>query len=95
MGGGTVGTQASPPLPGSAFRGIVLQALSSPNIGNVYVLPRGSTFAANPGNVIAVIQPSSPVAIPYTGIMENGILPENFCLDADTAGNTVYGYGIF
>jgi hypothetical protein len=35
------------------------------------------------------------VAIPYTGIMENGILPENFCLDADTAGNTVYGYGIF
>ena len=95
LAGGTKGTPSNPPLPGSAFRGIVLQATSNPNVGNVNVLPRGSTFAANPGNVIAVIQPNSTVAIPYVGMMENGILPENFCLDADTAGNVVYGYGIF
>ncbi len=99
FGGGTVGTTTNPPLPGSPFRSIVLQApLSLPsgtNIGNVYVLTRGSTLAANPGNVIAVIAPGATVSIPYAGIMENGILPENFCLDADTGGNTVAGYGVY
>jgi hypothetical protein len=99
LGGGTVGTQSNPPLPGSPFRSIVLQAPltlpSGSNVGNVYVLTRGSTFATNPGNVIAVIAPGATVSIPYAGIMENGILPENFCLDADTAGNSVVGYGVY
>jgi hypothetical protein len=62
----------------------------------VYLLTKGSTFAANPGNVIAVIPPTGvPVPIPYGVLLENGILPENFCLDADTNGNFVFGYGIF
>jgi hypothetical protein len=95
LGGGTTGTWANPPLPGSSFRGIVLQATANTNVGNVYLMPRGSTFAANPGNVIAVIQPNATVSIPYGVLLENGLLPENFCLDADTAGNVVYGYGIF
>jgi hypothetical protein len=95
LGGGTVGTQSSPPLPGSSFRGIVLQAASQTNVGNVYLLPRGSTFAANPGNVIAIIPPNQTVSFPFGVLLENGLLPENFCLDTDTGGNIVYGYGIF
>lgn len=99
LGGNTVGTQSNPPLPGTRLRGIVLQApLSLPsgtNVGNVYVLTRGSTFTGNPGNVIAVIAPGSTVSIPYGVLIENGILPENFCLDADTGGNSVIGYGIY
>ena len=95
LGGGTVGTQGNPPLPGSALRGIVLQAASPGNVGNVYLMPRGSTFAANPGNVIAVIPPNTIVPIPYGVLMDSGLLPENFCLDADTGGNTIYGYGIY
>jgi hypothetical protein len=95
LAGGTVGTPSNPPLPGTPLRQVVLQAASPGNVGNVYVLPRGSTFAANPGSVLAVIQPNSTVPFPYGLPTANGILPENFCLDADTAGNTVYGYGIF
>ncbi len=98
-GGGTTGTPASPPLPGSPFRSIVLQAPltlpSGSNVGNVYLLTKGSTFSSNPGNVVAVIAPGTTVSIPYAGIMENGILPENFCLDADTGGNSVVGYGVY
>lgn len=99
LGGGATGTQSNPPLPGSAFRSIVLQApLSLPsgtNVGNVYVLTRGSNLAGSPGNVVAVIAPGATVSIPYAGIMENGILPENFCLDTDTGGNSVVGYGVY
>jgi hypothetical protein len=96
LGGGTVGTNYNPPVPGSAFRSFTLQAAASTNVGNVYLLPRGSTFAANPGNVLAIIPPSGvPVPFPLGGPFENGFLPENFCLDADTAGNTVVGYGVY
>lgn len=95
LGGGSTGTPSNPPLSGTAFRGIVLQAASPTNVGNVYLLPRGSTFTGNPGNVIAVIPPNTIVPVPYGTLLSNGILPENFCLDADAAGNTVYGYGIF
>ena len=95
MGGSNVGTPSSPPLPGSAMRGIVLQA-NTQNVGNVYLLPAGKTFAANPESVVAYIPPSGvPVPVPYGTLLDSGLLPENFCLDADTAGNAVYGYGIF
>lgn len=96
LGGGASGSWASPPLPGSAFRGVVLQAPSNTNVGNVYLLPRGNTLAANPGTIVAIIPPNGvPVPVPYGVLLDNGMLPENFCLDTDTAGNTVYGYGIF
>jgi hypothetical protein len=95
LGGGASGSSTNPPLPGSALRAIVLQSTPNTNVGNVYLLPRGSTFAANPGNVIAVVSPGQTVAIPYTGVIQNGILPENFVLDADTAGNVVFGYGMY
>lgn len=101
MGGSTVGTPSNPPLPGSAFRGIVLQAPAA-NTLLVYLLPRGkaawtagSPPIFNPADIIAVIAPGATVAIPYFGVMENGILPENFCLDTDTGNNVVFGYGIF
>lgn len=96
MQGGTVGTWANPPLPGCAMRGVTLQASAATNVGNVYLLPRGSTYAANPGNVLAIIPPNgNPVAFPFGYLLDNGILPENFCLDADTAGNSVVGNGIY
>jgi hypothetical protein len=101
LGGGTVGTTANPPLAGTPFRSIVLQAPLTlggglqTNVGNAYLMPRGSTFTANPGNVLAVIPPGATISFPYAGLPENGILPENFCIDADTAGNTIVGYGIY
>jgi hypothetical protein len=95
LGGGASGTQSNPPLPGSALRGITLQAASSTNVGNVYLLPRGKTFSANPDQVIAVVPPNSIIPIPFGVLLDNGLLPENFCLDADTAGNQVFGYGIY
>jgi hypothetical protein len=59
-------------------------------------MPRGSTFSANPDQVIAIIAPNNtPVPIPYGPMPGNGLLPENFCLDTDTAGNAVFGYGIY
>jgi hypothetical protein len=94
LGGGATGTQSNPPLPGSPLRQIVLQAPAA-NTLNVYLLPRGSTLSSNPGSIIAAIGPGEIVAIPYGGPFENGILPENFCLDTDTNGNILYGYGIF
>jgi hypothetical protein len=94
MGGGVGGTPQNPPLAGSAMRGVVLQA-SVQNVGNVYLMPRGRTFAANPGDIIALIAPGAIIPVPYGVLLDNGIQPENFCLDADTGGNTVYGYGIF
>jgi hypothetical protein len=42
-----------------------------------------------------VIPPNSIVPVPYGVLLDDGILPENFCLDADTAGNYVVGYGIY
>jgi hypothetical protein len=42
-----------------------------------------------------VIPPNSIVPVPYGVLLDDGILPENFCLDADTGGNVVFGYGIF
>lgn len=93
--GGATGTRSNPPLPGSALRGIVLQAASPGNVGNVYLLPRGNTALGNPDQIIAVIPPNSIVPVPYGVLLDDGILPENFCLDADTGGNVVFGYGIF
>lgn len=96
MAGGASGSSANPPLPGSAFRAIVLQSPATGNTLNVYLLPRGNTATGNPGNIIGILYASgSTLVVPYVGIIENGILPENFVLDADTSGNFVYGYGIY
>jgi hypothetical protein len=91
--GGNSGTFVNPPSPGSAFSGISLQAPSQ-NVGNVYLLTRGSTFLGNPNNVVGIIQPGTNFALPYVPLA-NGFLPENFCLDTDTGGNVCYGYGIY
>lgn len=100
LSGGTMGTWQNPPLPGSALRGVVLQAAIQ-NVGNMYLLPRasvawsGSPPVFNGASIIAVIAPGQTVPIPYGQLLDSGLLPENFCLDADTAGNTAFGYGIF
>ena len=94
LGGSATGTITSPPLPGTALRTVVLQA-NTQNVQNVYLLPRGKTFTGNPESVIAMIPPSGvPVSIPFGVLLANGILPENFCLDTDTGGNVIFGYGI-
>jgi hypothetical protein len=95
LAGGTTGNRSSPPLPGSALRGVVLQA-NTQNVQNMYLLPTGNTATGNPGNIIAIIPPSGvPVPIPYGVLLDNGIIPENFVLDADTAGNVCYAYGVY
>jgi hypothetical protein len=75
---------------GTALRQIILTS----TVGNAYLLPRGSTAAGNPGNILAYLPKDVPVAIPYGQPFEGGILPENFCLDADTSSTIVYGCGI-
>lgn len=94
LGGGVGGTPQNPPLPGSPFRQIVLSCPAA-NTLLVYLLPRGSVASTNPGNIITVIGPGQTVPVPYGGPFENGILPENFVVDADTSGSKVYGYGIY
>lgn len=90
--GGNIGSNP-PPVPGQALRQIVLQAPASGNTGNVYLLPRGKT-ASNTASIIAVIEPGQTVPVPWGLLVSNGLLPENFVLDADTNGNFVYGYGV-
>lgn len=95
--GGQVGSPQSysnPPVPGTPLRQIILTA-DSGNTGQVYLLPRGNTLAANPANVLACIPKGATVAIPYGQPFEGGILPENFVLDSDaTDAFVVYGCGI-
>lgn len=80
-----------PPVPGTPLRQIILCATGN----DAVLMPRGSTFTANPGNVIAYLPKGVPVAIPYGQPFEGGILPENFCVDVPaSAASTVYGCGI-
>lgn len=80
-----------PPIPGTPLRQIILTATGA----DAVLLPRGNTFTGNPANVLAYLPKGVPVAIPYGQPFENGILPENFCLDAASATpTTVYGCGI-
>jgi hypothetical protein len=92
LGGSTVGSTISPPTSGRALREIQLFA-DKANTGQIFVLPRGNTAAANPGNIIAVLVPGSPVSLPRGVSDAAGMLPENFVLDTDTAGQVAYGCG--
>jgi hypothetical protein len=86
---GPITNYNNPPLPGQPLRQIILTATVAPAV----LLPRGMTLAANPGSVIAYLPAGIPVSIPQGQPFENGILPENFCLDStDTC--VVYGCGI-
>lgn len=95
LGGQISGTNyLSPAVAGTPLRQLILTSPSANTVG-VVLLPRGNTFTGNPGNVIAYIGPGQTVAIPYGQPFENGILPENFCLDVAAAGTaTIYGCGI-
>lgn len=83
----------APPVPGIAWRNMQIQA-DPGNPGNIYLLPRGNTAAGNPGSIMAKIGPGGswpPLGAP---LMNSGFVPENFCLDCDTAGtNLAFGYG--
>lgn len=92
LGGSATGTTNSPPTSGRALREIQLFA-DKANTGQIFVLPRGNTVAANPGNIIAVLVPGSPVSLPRGVSHAAGMLPENFVLDTDTAGQVAYGSG--
>jgi hypothetical protein len=83
----------APPVPGIAWRFMEIQA-DPGNPGNIFLLPRGKTAAGNPGSILAKIGPGGSAPFP-TGLLANsGFVPENFCLDCDTAGsNLAYGYG--
>ncbi|MGA9566852.1 MAG: hypothetical protein WBS19_15105 [Candidatus Korobacteraceae bacterium] len=88
--GGQAGTDwKNPPLSGTPFRQITLTNTAGAGAGNLYLLPRGSTFASNPGIVIACILPGQTMPIPYGQPLENGILPENFALDSDSGKSPV------
>ena len=82
-------------VPGQALRQVILTNSAASSGGNVYLLPVGKTFAANPTLVFACIQPGQTLAIPNGQPFENGILPENFVLDSDSGKSpVVYGLGI-
>lgn len=91
--GGQVGSDwQNPPVPGSAFRYVEIQADAS-NTGNLYLLPRGNTASSNPEAIMAKITPGASAPFP-TGIMSGvGFTPENFVLDTDAVSGTQYAYG--
>ena len=91
--GSVSGTTASPNIPGQALRQIILSA-DAENKKNVYLLPRGSTLASNPENIIAAIAPGKTIALPFGVSTGAGYLPENFVLDTDTDDNIAYGCGL-
>ena len=85
----------SPPIPGQALCQIALTNLAASGGATAYVMPRGNTASANPGNVIAAILPQQTIAIPPVVLPSSGIVPENFCLDQ--SGSTpinIVGFGV-
>jgi hypothetical protein len=64
------------------------------NTGNIYILPRGYTAAANPALIILALAPGQIAALPPSG-SQLGMLPENFVVDSDTGPNVLYGCGFF
>jgi hypothetical protein len=84
-------------VPGNAWRGMEITA-DPGNSGNIYLLPRGKTAAANPEAIFAKIGPGGSLSFPNSSMAGVGILPENFCLDTDAAAGVGYkcvawGYG--
>jgi hypothetical protein len=65
----------------------------SANSGNIYLLPRGNTAAANPGTILAKIGPGGSLPFPAAIMSGVGFTPENFCLDTDATSGTQYAYG--
>ena len=90
---GQVGTQTTPGRAGAAFRQMRLAA-DKGNTGQVFLMPRGLTVSANPGAILAVIGPGQQITIPDGVMAASGFLPENYCLDTDTAGSVVYGMAV-
>lgn len=90
--GGQTGTYPNPPVPGNAWRAMVIEA-DSANSANLYLLPRGSTVAANPGAIIAKIGPGGSLAFPQGVMLGTGFTPENFCIDMDSGTGSQYAYG--
>lgn len=78
---------------GTPLRQIILTA-DKGNGGQIYLLPNGYKASTGPQFILACIPPGDTVVIPTGQPFENGILPENFVLDADTGTNIVYGCGI-
>lgn len=81
----------NPPISGTPLRQVII---TNQGGGNIYILPRGYTASANPNFIIACIPAGVTLAIPQGQPFENGILPENFVIDADTSGAILYGCGI-
>jgi hypothetical protein len=81
----------NPPLSGQALRQIRLSA-DKANTGQMYILPRGYTAAANPGLIIAAIQPGESISLPQGFLGGESMQPENFVVDGDDAGS-IYGCG--
>lgn len=91
--GGQVSSQANPlPVPGTACQQFTLQA-DLANAGNLYLLPRGKTFSANPEAIMAQLPPGGAITFP-SGLTGPGIAPENFVMDSDLGAGIFYGYGV-
>jgi hypothetical protein len=91
--GGQVSSQANPlPVPGTACQQFTLQA-DPGNAGNLYLLPRGMTAAANPASIMAILAPGAAITFP-AGLTGPGLLPENFVMDTDAGSGFFYGYGV-
>lgn len=94
--GGQVISQANPlPVPGTSCQQFTLQA-DAGNGGNLYLMPRGATFAANPNLVLAQLPPGASIPFPFSAGGGPGLVPENFVMDTDAASGTsaFYGYGV-
>jgi hypothetical protein len=90
---GQVASQANPlPVPGTACQQFTLQA-DSANGGNLYLLPRGKTFSANPEAIMAQIPAGGGITFP-SGLTGPGLLPENLVIDSDLGTCIFYGYGV-
>lgn len=80
-------------IPTKVYRYVQLQAPTS-NTGNIFLLPKGNTAAANPGNILAIVPPGATVPIPPGTIARGSIALDSFCLDTDTSGSVCYGMAI-
>ena len=95
LGGQTAKPNTLTSTSGTPFRQLILTNSAAAGGGNLYLLPRGNSFAGNPGTVIACIPPGATQPIPYGQPFEGGILPENFVLDSDAGKSPVaYGCGV-
>jgi hypothetical protein len=92
--GGQVASQTNPlPVSGTACQQFTLQA-DAGNGGNLYLMPRGATFAANPGLILAQLPPGASIPFPFSAGGGPGLVPENFVMDSDLGVCVFYGYGV-